>query len=121
MRIGVIHHFHEVDHKVSAGDAARHRRGDRDAARPRAPRSAKSRCRRCADWHACGTLISITERAAAYDEWARTRLGDFGERVQQRLLLGAMVSGVDYVQAVRRRRELRAELQGGDGRVSTWC
>jgi aspartyl-tRNA(Asn)/glutamyl-tRNA(Gln) amidotransferase subunit A len=64
-----------------------------------------------AEWHACGTLISLTERAAAYEEWARTRLGDFSARVQQRLLLGAMVSGVDYVQAVRRRRELRAELK----------
>ena len=63
------------------------------------------------DWHACGTLISLTERAAAYDEWARTRLGDFGSRVRERLMLGAFVTGVDYVQAVRRRRELRAELQ----------
>ena len=26
-----------------------------------------------AEWHACGTLISLTERAAAYEEWARTR------------------------------------------------
>ena len=63
------------------------------------------------DWGACGSLISITERAAAYEEWSRTRLGDFGERVQRRLMLGALVSGVDYVQAMRRRRELRAELQ----------
>jgi aspartyl-tRNA(Asn)/glutamyl-tRNA(Gln) amidotransferase subunit A len=60
---------------------------------------------------ACGSLISIVERAAAYEEWARTRLGDFGERVRSRLMLGALVSGVDYLQAVRRRRELRAELQ----------
>jgi aspartyl-tRNA(Asn)/glutamyl-tRNA(Gln) amidotransferase subunit A len=63
------------------------------------------------DWHACGSLISITERAAAYEEWAQTRLGDFSERYQRRLHLGALVSGVDYVQAVRRRRELRSELQ----------
>src|SRR6185312_11939105 len=63
------------------------------------------------DWHACGSLISITERAAAYEEWAQTRLGDFSERVQRRLHLGALVSGVDYVQAARRRRELRSELQ----------
>ena len=63
------------------------------------------------DWHACGSLISIIERAAAYEEWARTRLGDFGERMRSRLMLGAFVSGVDYVQAVRRRRELRAELK----------
>jgi len=63
------------------------------------------------DWMACGSLISMVERAAAYEEWARTRLGDFGERVRSRLMLGALVSGVDYVQALRRRRELRAELQ----------
>jgi aspartyl-tRNA(Asn)/glutamyl-tRNA(Gln) amidotransferase subunit A len=60
---------------------------------------------------ACGSLISIVERAAAYEEWTRTRLGDFGERVRSRLMLGALVSGVDYLQAVRRRRELRAQLQ----------
>ena len=63
------------------------------------------------DWAACGSLISITERAAAYEEWSRTRLGEFSERLRSRLMLGALVSGVDYVQAVRRRRELRAELQ----------
>ncbi len=66
---------------------------------------------------ACGSLISIVERAAAYEEWARTRLGDFGERVQRRLMLGAFVSGVDYVQAVRRRRELRAAIATGDDRA----
>ena len=63
------------------------------------------------DWVACGSLISITERAAAYEEWARMRLPDFGERMRSRLMLGAFVSGVDYVQALRRRRELRAELK----------
>ena len=63
------------------------------------------------DWAACGSLISITERSAAYEEWSRTRLGDFSERMGSRLMLGAFISGVDYVQAVRRRRELRAELQ----------
>jgi len=63
------------------------------------------------DWAACGSLISITERAAAYEEWSRTRLGEFSERLSSRLMLGALVSGVDYLQAVRRRRELRTELQ----------
>jgi aspartyl-tRNA(Asn)/glutamyl-tRNA(Gln) amidotransferase subunit A len=109
-RIGVIHHFHEVDHKVSAGvqrgiDAAIATFRDLGAEITEVTLSPLP------DWHACGTLISITERASAYDEWARTRLADFGERVQQRLLIGALVSGVDYMQAVRRRRELRAELQ----------
>jgi aspartyl-tRNA(Asn)/glutamyl-tRNA(Gln) amidotransferase subunit A len=108
--IGVIHHFHEVDHKVSAGtqrgiDAAIATLRDLGAEIRQVTLSP------LADWHACGTLISLTERASAYEDWARRRLGDFGARVQQRLLMGALVSGVDYVQAVRRRRELRAELQ----------
>jgi aspartyl-tRNA(Asn)/glutamyl-tRNA(Gln) amidotransferase subunit A len=109
VRIGVIHHFHEVDYPVSDGV----RRGI-DAAiatlRELGAEIREAQLSPLQDWGACGSLISITERAAAYEEWARTRLGDFSERVQHRLMLGALVSGVDYVQAVRRRRELRAEL-----------
>jgi aspartyl-tRNA(Asn)/glutamyl-tRNA(Gln) amidotransferase subunit A len=110
LRIGVIHHFHEVDYRVSDGV----RRGIDDAIATYRGLGAEIRevnLSPLQDWWACGSLISITERAAAYEEWARERLGDFGERVRRRLHLGALVSGVDYVQAVRRRRELRAELQ----------
>ena len=110
MKIGVIHHFHETDNKVSAGTQA-----GIDAAlttfRDLGAEIVPVTLSPLYDWHACGTLISLTERAAAYDEWARTRLGDFGSRVRERLMLGAFVTGVDYVQAVRRRRDLRAELQ----------
>ncbi|MGE5268425.1 MAG: amidase [Thiohalocapsa sp.] len=110
LRIGVIHHFHEVDYKVSDGV----RRGIDGAIATLRGLGAEIRevnLSPLQDWGACGSLISITERAAAYEEWGRTRLGDFSERVQRRLMLGALVSGVDYVQAVRRRRELRGELQ----------
>jgi len=110
LNIGVIHHFHEVDYQVSAGT----RRGIDDAIATFRDLGAEVREVKLSplqDWMACGSLISMVERAAAYEEWARTRLGDFGERVRSRLMLGALVSGVDYVQALRRRRELRAELQ----------
>jgi aspartyl-tRNA(Asn)/glutamyl-tRNA(Gln) amidotransferase subunit A len=110
VRIGVIHHFHEVDYQVSEAT----RRGI-DAAiatfRGLGAEIREVQLSPLQDWGACGSLISITERAAAYEEWARSRLRDFSERVQRRLMLGALVSGVDYVQAVRRRRELRAELK----------
>jgi aspartyl-tRNA(Asn)/glutamyl-tRNA(Gln) amidotransferase subunit A len=110
VKIGVIRHFHETDHAAAPAtqqgiDNALTVFRDHGAVISNVTLSP------LAEWHACGSLISITERAAAYEEWSRTRLGDFGERVQRRLMLGAMVSGVDYVQAVRRRRELRAELQ----------
>ena len=109
LKIGVIHHFHETDHRV--GPATR--RGIDDAIATLRGLGAEIREVQLSplqDWGACGSLISIVERAAAYEEWARTRLGEFGERVRSRLMLGALVSGVDYVQAQRRRRELRAEL-----------
>jgi aspartyl-tRNA(Asn)/glutamyl-tRNA(Gln) amidotransferase subunit A len=110
LKIGVIHHFHETDHKVSEGT----QRGITAAIATLRELGAEIREVQLSplqDWVACGSLISIVERAAAYEEWARTRLAEFGERMRSRLMLSAFVSGVDYVQAVRRRRELRAELK----------
>jgi aspartyl-tRNA(Asn)/glutamyl-tRNA(Gln) amidotransferase subunit A len=110
VKIGVIRHFHEIDHPVERAT----QQGIDNALtvfRDLGAEISDVTVSPLQDWHACGSLISITERAAAYEEWSRTRLGDFSERVQRRLMLGALVSGVDYVQAVRRRRELRAELQ----------
>lgn len=110
VRVGVIRHFHEADYKVAPAVQA----GIDHALtvfRSLGATVSDMTVSPLQDWHACGSLISITERAAAYEEWARTRLGDFSERVQRRLHLGALVSGVDYVQAVRRRRELRSELR----------
>jgi aspartyl-tRNA(Asn)/glutamyl-tRNA(Gln) amidotransferase subunit A len=110
VKVGIIRHFHEEDLPVSRATQS----GIDDAAtlfRDMGAEVSDIALPSLQDWHACGSLISMTERAAAYEEWARTRLGDFSDRVQRRLMLGALVSGVDYVQAVRRRRELRAELQ----------
>jgi aspartyl-tRNA(Asn)/glutamyl-tRNA(Gln) amidotransferase subunit A len=110
VRVGVIRHFHEEDHRVEPATQT----GIDNALtvfRSLGASVSEVTVSPLQDWHACGSLISITERAAAYEEWARTRLGDFSGRVRRRLHLGALVSGVDYVQAVRRRRELRSELQ----------
>ena len=92
LKLGVIHHFHETDHKVSEGtqhgiDAALATFRDLGAELREVQLSPLQ------DWAACGSLISITERAAAYEEWSRTRLGDFSERMRSRLMLGAFVSG----------------------------
>ncbi len=110
VRVGVIRHFHETDYPVEASVQT----GIDNAVTVFRSLGASVRdvsLSSLQDWHACGSLISIVERATAYEEWSRTRLGDFSARVQRRLQLGALVSGVDYVQAVRRRRELRAEIK----------
>src|SRR5436190_10547239 len=110
LKVGVIHHFHEVDYKVSPG-TQRGIDGTISALRELGAEIREVQVSPLQDWAACGSLISMTERAAAYEEWSRTRLGDVSERLGSRPMLGAFVSGVDYVQAVRRRRELRTELQ----------
>ena len=110
VRVGVIRHFHEKDHEVAPATQT----GIDNALKVFASLGATISdvtLSPLQEWHACGSLISIVERATAYEEWARTRLRDFSERVQRRLQMGAMVSGVDYVQAVRRRRELRAQIK----------
>ena len=109
-RIGVIRHFHETDSPVSAPELTAI--NDAVAAfRDMGAIISDVTLAPLQDWHASGSLISMVERAAAYEEWARSNLGGFGERVQRRLMLGALVTGVDYVQAVRRRRELRDQLR----------
>jgi aspartyl-tRNA(Asn)/glutamyl-tRNA(Gln) amidotransferase subunit A len=68
------------------------------------------------DWVVCGSLISITERRAVYEEYSRTRLGEFSERLRSRLMLNTFVLGVDYVQAVRRCGSCTPQWPG-----SMWC
>lgn len=63
-----------------------------------------------ADFSACGFVILVTEAYAAHEPWMRTRFTDYGELLRDRMALGGLVSGPDYVQAVRRRRELCAEM-----------
>lgn len=70
------------------------------------------------DFSACGFVILVTEAYAAHEPWMRTRFNDYGELLRDRMALGAMVSGADYMQALRRRRELcremAASMQGFD-------
>ena len=45
-----------------------------------------------------------------HEPWLRERFIDYGELLRDRMALGALVSGADYVQALRRRRVLCAEM-----------
>jgi aspartyl-tRNA(Asn)/glutamyl-tRNA(Gln) amidotransferase subunit A len=63
-----------------------------------------------ADWAACGVLIMLTEAFAVHEAVLRQRFTDYGEAFRDRIALAALISGGDYVQAVRRRRELAAEF-----------
>lgn len=109
LKIGVIHHFHEVDRKVSAATQA-----GIDAAiatlRGLGAEIREINLSPLQEWAACGGIISMVERPASYEQMMRANLPAFGERLRSRLLLGLFVTAIDYVQAMRRRRELCAEI-----------
>lgn len=109
LKIGVIHHFHEADNKVSPGT----QKGIDEAIATFKGLGADIHditISPLQDSAACGSIISMTQRPAAYDEMMRANLDKFGERLRNRLLMSLFISGVDHVQATRLRRELCAEL-----------
>jgi aspartyl-tRNA(Asn)/glutamyl-tRNA(Gln) amidotransferase subunit A len=109
LRIGLVRHFHEDDHKVSeatqkAIDAAVKLYADMGAEVVEVTLSPMQ------DFHAAGFMISATERLAAYETMATQTPEKFGQRYRDRMILGSFVTGADYVQALRMRRELTVEV-----------
>ena len=59
---------------------------------------------------ACIQTILIAEGFAIHGEWLRTRPQDYGRVTRERLMMGAFVTGAEYVQAQRLRRIITAEV-----------
>ena len=59
------------------------------------------------DFSACGQIILSAEAYAVHEQWLKDRPQDYGARARERLLAGASLRAVDYLQAVRWRRQLR--------------
>jgi aspartyl-tRNA(Asn)/glutamyl-tRNA(Gln) amidotransferase subunit A len=62
---------------------------------------------------ACGRVIMTAEAYAIHEEDLRRRPTDFARYTYQRIVLGAALSAADYMQALRLRRELCNEVNGG--------
>jgi len=109
LRIGVVRHFFETDHRAS--DATR---AGIDAAMDfYAKEGAEVRditLSPAADYHAVGYLIMICEAFALHGPWMREHFTDYGELFRDRVSLAATVSGPDMIQATRRRRLLCREM-----------
>jgi len=109
LRIGLIRHFYERDNDADAatraaiGAAARALEGLGCTVR-------ELTLSPLADWAACGGAIIYSEAYAIHEENLRKRFTDFGEIFRDRLALAGLITAADYVQALRRRRELVAEL-----------
>ena len=109
LRIGVVRHFFETDHRAS--DATR--KGI-DAAldffRKEGAEVRDITLSPAIDYHAVGYLLMITEAFALHAPWMRKHFADYGELFRDRVALAATVSGPDIIQATRRRRELCREM-----------
>jgi len=105
LRVGVIRHFHEIDNKVNATV----QKGIDDALavyKDHGAEISEVTLPPMADFQAAGWVILSVEAFAIHEPWLRTRFNDYGELFRDRLAIAGLVSGVDYVQALRNRREL---------------
>src|SRR5712691_10263006 len=109
LRIGLIRHFYERDNEANAAT--------REAIATAAQTLETLGCpvreltlSPLPDWAACGMAIMQCEAYAIHEANLRTRFTDYGEIFRDRMVLAGLVTGGDYVQALRRRRELIDEL-----------
>ena len=109
LRIGVIRHFYERDNEANAAT--------RQAIEAAAQKFAELGCSvrdvtlsPLADWASCGVLMMLAEAYAIHEHNLRQRFTDYGEIFRDRMALAGLITAADYIQALRRRRELVAEL-----------
>ncbi|CAE6737766.1 amidase [Paraburkholderia aspalathi] len=110
LHIGVIRHFFEKDNPIS--DAA-HQAIERslDALRAEGAVLQDVKAPPLAAFSTANRVIMNCEAAAIHEHWMRTRSAEYGERLRYRLMLASLISGIDYIQAQRRRRELCAAMK----------
>ena len=63
------------------------------------------------DYHACNMVIMMGEAMALHEPTMRATPEKYGEIFRDRMMLASVLSAQDYVQAVRMRRVLAAEVQ----------
>ncbi|OYU49246.1 MAG: Asp-tRNA(Asn)/Glu-tRNA(Gln) amidotransferase GatCAB subunit A [Rhizobiales bacterium PAR1] len=111
LRIGVLRRWHEEDRKVAPAVQA----GIDNAIKVYESLGAEIQevnVSSLKHYAAAGFFISTAERAAAYEAMMLDSPEKFGARYRDRLIFGSFVTSMDYVQAMRRRRELLAEMSG---------
>ena len=109
LRIGLIRHFYTTDNVANAAT-----REAIDAAAKKFEEMGASvreiTVWPLAEWAAPGIMIMMAEAYAIHEANLRTRFTDFGEAFRDRMALVGLWTAGDYVQAVRRRREIIDEF-----------
>jgi aspartyl-tRNA(Asn)/glutamyl-tRNA(Gln) amidotransferase subunit A len=108
LRVGVVRHFFEKDlavdpEAIAAIDAAIAKLRELGAVVEDVTLSP------LVDYHACGMTIMLAEAFTIHADNLRKRPLDYGEIARDRFLLGGLIEGYDYVDAMRLRRTLCGE------------
>ncbi|TDH62822.1 amidase [Dankookia rubra] len=116
LRIGFVRHFHERDVPASpevtaALDAAAALLAAEGAA------IVDVTLPPLGEFAAVNRAIMLPEATAIHEPWLRDRPGDYAAVTRRRLLPGLFISGTDYVQAQRRRRQLTDAVQAAFAEV----
>jgi len=110
LRIGFVRHFHERDTPATPEMAA----ALEEAAQVMAAEGAELRAVTLpplGEFAAVNRAIMLPEAASVHETWLRERPGDYAQVTRRRLLPGMFITGADYVQAQRRRRQLVAAVE----------
>jgi aspartyl-tRNA(Asn)/glutamyl-tRNA(Gln) amidotransferase subunit A len=109
LRVGVVRHFFETDNPVSPAA----RQGIEDALAWFAAEGATERevtLSPLAVYSACTFVILMAEAYAIHEPWLKAKRDSYGEIFRDRASLGGLIRAADYVQALRRRRDLCQEM-----------
>ena len=109
LRIGVVRHFFEKDHPVSAATQS----GINHALEVFEHLGAKITDITLSPmqaYHDAGSVILTSEAYAVHEPWLKERFNDYGELFRDRIALGGFITASEYIQAVRRRRMLCLEM-----------
>ncbi len=115
-RIGVVRHFHEKDNPVSPATL----QGIEEALavfKAEGATITDVTLPSLAEFNATGWVILIAEAYAIHESWMQSAPEKYGEYLRHRLALGALVTGADYLQAQRRRRDLIARTEAATAGV----
>src|SRR5260221_2126398 len=108
LRIGVIRHFYTKDvagdpEQVEALEAAVKLLAEAGAV------TTEITLPSLQDFSACGQIILAAEAYAVHEQWLKEKPQDYGARARERLLAGATIRALDYLQAGRWPLQLRAQ------------
>jgi aspartyl-tRNA(Asn)/glutamyl-tRNA(Gln) amidotransferase subunit A len=109
LRIGVVRNWHEEDRPVTpavqAGidGAVEVWRGQGAEVKDIALPSLQ-------EFQAATFVILVSEAFTLHEPWMRERFNDYGALLRDRMAFGGLFAATDYIQALRRRRELCAAM-----------